>query len=366
MKTGFDGTFVIPWSQTELDGIPAAPLDDLVPGTTWRWSGTAFRLDGRDAILHLRGAAGPEEIRRRAARKVHRLFHLAAAPAASQADAGEMEANWADPCFVLSDGLRSYAATLLPVRQGSELLLVFTGPLPPRDRNLWVLRCAPDPDFAADGIGVGTGRRKDRAMAEELSGFTPGTRIATPSGPRPVEALVPGDLVLTRDHGARPLLWAGQRQISGARLHGGPVLRPVRLRAGALGTGAPDGDLLVSPHQRILLGGARAAALFGTSEVLVRAVDLVDGRSILTDRSLGAVTYVHLLCEHHAIIRANGVEAESFLPTPAHLAGMPPDQRSGLLRLLPGLAHDPETYGMAARRRLSMGEAAILRHDLAA
>ncbi|MCU0816565.1 MAG: Hint domain-containing protein, partial [Cypionkella sp.] len=35
--------------------------------------------------------------------------------------------------------------------------------------------------------------------------FTLGTRIDTVDGPRPVEALVPGDLVLTRDHGPQPL-----------------------------------------------------------------------------------------------------------------------------------------------------------------
>ncbi|MFA5582109.1 MAG: Hint domain-containing protein, partial [Paracoccaceae bacterium] len=35
--------------------------------------------------------------------------------------------------------------------------------------------------------------------------FTPGTLIDTPDGPRLVEDLRPGDLVLTADHGAQPL-----------------------------------------------------------------------------------------------------------------------------------------------------------------
>jgi hypothetical protein len=40
--------------------------------------------------------------------------------------------------------------------------------------------------------------------------FVTGTRIATPGGARPVETLAPGDLVMTRDHGAQPLLWTGR------------------------------------------------------------------------------------------------------------------------------------------------------------
>lgn len=34
MKTGSLGTFVISWSQTEVDGLKAAPLDVLAVGTT--------------------------------------------------------------------------------------------------------------------------------------------------------------------------------------------------------------------------------------------------------------------------------------------------------------------------------------------
>ena len=39
--------------------------------------------------------------------------------------------------------------------------------------------------------------------------FTAGTMIDTPHGPRPVEQLAAGDAILTLDHGAQPLLWAG-------------------------------------------------------------------------------------------------------------------------------------------------------------
>ena len=46
MRTGFRGTFVISWSQTETDGLKAAPLDVLAVGASWRWSGEAVRVEG--------------------------------------------------------------------------------------------------------------------------------------------------------------------------------------------------------------------------------------------------------------------------------------------------------------------------------
>ncbi len=58
--------------------------------------------------------------------------------------------------------------------------------------------------------------------------FVAGTMIATPSGPRAVEDLRPGDLVETLDHGPRPLRWVGDRVVAGL----GP-LAPVRIAAQA-------------------------------------------------------------------------------------------------------------------------------------
>ena len=46
METGFNGTFVISWSQTEVDGIPGASVTSLGVGSNWRWTGTPLRVDG--------------------------------------------------------------------------------------------------------------------------------------------------------------------------------------------------------------------------------------------------------------------------------------------------------------------------------
>jgi len=74
MKTGFKGTFVISWSQTELDGFWSAPLENLRVGTAWSWTGEAVRVDGPADILPLGDAAGEADIRKRAAMSVRRLL----------------------------------------------------------------------------------------------------------------------------------------------------------------------------------------------------------------------------------------------------------------------------------------------------
>lgn len=154
--------------------------------------------------------------------------------------------------------------------------------------------------------------------------------------------------------------------MSGARLHVMPQLRPIRLRGNALGLGRPEDDLIVSPHHRMLVRGPAAQALFGTPEVLVRAADLVNGRSVIVDRSLRDVTYVHSLLPAHQVIWANGLESESFHPAQTALDLIEPGQRAQLLAALPDLARDPAAYGDPARRNLTAPEAALLTHDLAA
>jgi hypothetical protein len=74
MKTGLHGTFVISWSQTELDGFWSAPLESLQVGKAWGWTGEAVRVDGPAGILPLGTAVGEADIRKRAAISVRRLL----------------------------------------------------------------------------------------------------------------------------------------------------------------------------------------------------------------------------------------------------------------------------------------------------
>ena len=355
MKTGSSGTFVISWSQTETDGLKAAPLDVLNVGAAWRWTGTAVRVDGPQGMLILDGAEGVTDTRKRAARMVRRLIGAAVGPGVPLS-APEDDSELPDESFVVTDGHHSFAVTIIPVPDTGARLLMLTGELPPVDQDLWVVRTQIDRGRLAEGA----------VSAGGVICFTPNTWLATPDGPRRIQSLRPGDLIDTCDNGPQPVLWSGHRRMSGARLYAMPHLRPIRFRTGALGTGRPDEDLLVSPQHRMLVRGPSARALFNTPEVLVAAENLVNDQSVTVDHSQREVTYVHVLLERHNIVWANGLETESFHPSNTALEMIDAAQREGLLHILPAIADTPQAYGEYARRNISGSEAAILRHDMAA
>ena len=352
MKTGLQGTFVISWSQTETDGVQGGSLDLLSVGASWRWSGDAVRMDGPQGLLVLTGAEGMADLHRRAARMVRRLIGVAGGVTRNE----PLEPDLPDQSFSVTDGHAAYVITALTMPDSGALLLMAVGTLPPANRDLWVVQVAIDRSQIMPG---------PRAKGGVIC-FTPGTVLATPAGPRLIEALRQGDCVLTRDNAAQPVLWRGQRQLTGARLHAMPHLRPIRFRRGALGEDRPMDDLLVSPQHRMLVRGPAAQALFNVPEVLVSAEDLINDQTVTVDYSLRAVTYIHILLPQHNVIWANGLETESFHPANAALDSIEADQRAGLLGLMPQLAEGPQVYGDYARRNLSASEAAILRHDMRA
>ena len=353
MKTGFRGTFVISWSQTEVDGLEAAPKHTLNVGAAWSWHGDALRVDGPADVLRLDRADGSENLRKRAARMVHRLVgaameHKPFIGTNNSDDAALMTDN----SFVVTDGAQSYTVTMIEVGTGSQPLLMFLDEMPPRNRDLWVVHHT-------------LGAVAANPMSPQSGGvicFTPDTRIQTPDGPKLIQELREGDSVQTKDNGAQEILWVGSRRMTGARLFAMPHLRPVRIKAGALGVERPEEELLVSPEHRLLIKGPEAQALFNTPEILVAAKDLINGTTVSTDVNARAVTYVHLLLQDHQVLWANGVETESFHPANAALSTLDDEDRIRLLGQFPDLEFDPNTYGEYARRNLSSSEAAILRH----
>lgn len=188
--------------------------------------------------------------------------------------------------------------------------------------------------------------------------FTPGTRITTREGDTPVEDLRPGDEVLTRDNGFRPLVWTGRRDLSAADLAASHALRPVRIAAGSLGDGLPCRDMLVSPQHRMLLEGWRADLLFGEPEVLVAARHLTGLPGVTTTVTQG-IAYIHILFDRHEIVRADGAWSESFQPARPMLSAMQAEQVAELLALFPGLARAGTAFP-AARPTLKAHEARLL------
>lgn len=190
--------------------------------------------------------------------------------------------------------------------------------------------------------------------------FTPGTRIATPRGEVAVEDLREGDRVITRDNGLQEVRWVGSRALGAADLMAAPHLRPVRIRAGALGHGLPERDMLVSPQHRVLLTSERAALYFGEREVLAAARHLTGMEGIAEARTTGT-TYIHFMCDRHEVVLSEGAWTESFQPGEQVLDGMGDASREEIFSLFPELRERTGVEAFqAARRSLKRHEARLL------
>lgn len=121
--------------------------------------------------------------------------------------------------------------------------------------------------------------------------------MLTPTGHVPVETLHPGALVLAISGVSAPF----QSVVAVDRIRwSGPM---VRLKAGALDDGAPQDDLLLPPHQALLLDGA-----------LVAAGALIDGHGILEEPQPGPVELVRITLAAHDAVLAAGLAVESAKP----------------------------------------------------
>jgi hypothetical protein len=201
---------------------------------------------------------------------------------------------------------------------------------------------------------VSDGTNSDTAFVQvdAIPCFVAGTLIETETGPRAVETLVPGDLIVTHDNGLQPMRWIGTRTVEATG-----DFAPVLIRAGTFGD---HGDLFVSPQHRVLVRDTIAELLFGESEVLVAAKHLLNDRSIRRVPG-GDVTYVHILFDRHEIVYSQGLPTESLLPGQESCHTFNEDALREIGALFPEL--DVRTgagYSPAARMTLRRYEAAML------
>ncbi len=152
------------------------------------------------------------------------------------------------------------------------------------------------------------------------SGISPNTPVVTERGLVLARDLKPGDMVKTRSNGFQPLRWKGESQVvvNLDAVEGGQPGTPVCLKAGENGLSESAGNVIVAAGQRILSQSAINELLFGESEALVFAGDMMHLSGVsLAERA--KVRWVHLLFDAHEMIAAGGMWLESFLPDRGHL-----------------------------------------------
>ncbi|PID37378.1 MAG: hypothetical protein CR993_00730 [Rhodobacterales bacterium] len=154
-----------------------------------------------------------------------------------------------------------------------------------------------------------------RLAAAAMVAFTRGTHITLADGRQtPIEALQPGDMVLTRDSGPQPLRWIGLKTLRAT----GPFA-PITIAPGVLNN---EHALVVSPGHRLFIYQRTDGLGTGRKELLIKAELLVNGTTV-TQEPGGFVDYFQLLFDKHEIIYAEGIAAESLFLDRQTRPGLP-------------------------------------------
>lgn len=177
---------------------------------------------------------------------------------------------------------------------------------------------------------------------EDIPCFASGTWIDTPTGKVLIEDLQEGDAVLTRDHGAQTIRWAGRVSLSFRDLLAHRDLLPICIAADALGAGMPSTDLFLSPQHRILISGWEVELAFGDDEALAPAKYLMGQKGITQPARDCGITYHHLLFDQHEIILSNDLATESFLAGDTLYDKNASETRVENARLFPDLSRTTE------------------------
>lgn len=184
---------------------------------------------------------------------------------------------------------------------------------------------------------------------EDVPCFSSGTMIETLHGPVRVETLNVADQVLTYDSGYQAIRWIGSRRVSREQLEANPKLKPILIRANALGPGYPKRDLIVSPQHRVLVSSVISMRMFDRKDVLVSANKLLplDGVDVLHGNSAG-IDYWHILFDRHEIVWSNGAPTESLYTGPQARKAISREGREEIQSLFPEVS-EPNFEPISAR-----------------
>ncbi|UWP95006.1 Hint domain-containing protein [Aliiroseovarius crassostreae] len=155
-------------------------------------------------------------------------------------------------------------------------------------------------------------------------GLASGSLIDTPMGPRAVETLTAGDLVLSTSGEVHRVRYLASRQVPAVGL-----MRPMTLRAPFMGLSR---DLVLSPDQRLVLTGSDAEYLYGGDAVMIQARHLHHFRAASQHETGPLIRYHAVLLDSHECLSVQGLCAESLFVGPmvpdilrtTVLSGLPP------------------------------------------
>ncbi len=141
-----------------------------------------------------------------------------------------------------------------------------------------------------------------------------GTILGTEEGPVAIEDMIPGMKVETRDGGFQPVAWIGTMSIAPQMPFAHMPARLFRIPVDSFGPSRPMPDLMLAPHARLLHRSPKLQTAIGSEQALTTVTAFEDGNTVIRVAPVSPVAVYHLAFHEHHILRANGLEIESFHP----------------------------------------------------
>ncbi len=178
-----------------------------------------------------------------------------------------------------------------------------------------------------------------------LTGLAPEAMVRTPCGPRRAEFVRPGDLIVTRGNGLRPVRMVWTQTIDAAALVADPSRAPVRLNPRAIGPMMPQRPLVLAPDHRVWLPPYLVLESDDNRGCLIPARELAGtSDACYMDRNYADRTFYNLVFDRHEIIVVDGLPVETFHPCEGALAHVAAETRDAINARFPSLRSTSEAY----------------------
>lgn len=175
-----------------------------------------------------------------------------------------------------------------------------------------------------------------------FSAFGRGTLIATPHGETAIEDLSPGDDVITGSGTTARVVWIGACSFGPSEDSRRP--RIMRVMADAFGMARPHGFVTLGASARLLQTPIALRGQMGPASLLTPIAQFADGDAVIDLTPPTHVHLYHVMLDHHATIRASGLECETFHPGSAVLRAQPRSLRLRFMDMFP-LVRDTSDFG---------------------
>ena len=190
-----------------------------------------------------------------------------------------------------------------------------------------------------------------------MRGVCAGANVRTPCGPRRIEFVRKGDLIVTRDNGLQPVRMTWKHTVTAAEIAADPSLSPVVLKPRAIGPMMPQKELAVGRAHRLLIPGWRLEDEDDSTSCLVPARDVAGiNDNAFVERKEQDVTYYNIVFDAPQVFHANGLPIESFSPDKETMGETPETVLAELRQTFPELSPRFADYPAPrykARKRVS-------------